>query len=62
MGTGSWRLRLLHGVVDLLQALLCLIFIGSVQLAVYIYVAGLIYSAIFRIITAFRRTAIVYIQ
>jgi|GEM_PF-454045 len=62
VGTGSWRLRLLHGVVDLLQALLCLIFIGSVQLAVYIYVAGLIYSAIFRIITAFRRTAIVYIQ
>jgi len=62
VGTGSWRLRLLHGIVDLLQALLCLIFIGSVQLAVYIYAAGLIYSAIFRIITAFQRMAIVYIQ
>ena len=61
-GAGSWRFRFVYGIIDLVEALLCLIFIQSVLVAVYIYAAGLIYSAFFRIVTAFRRTAVVYIQ
>ena len=37
-------------------------FIRMANMAVYIYAAGLIYSAVIRIITAFRKTAMVYIQ
>lgn len=38
------------------------LFYGNTTLAAYIYGAGLIYSAVLRIISAFRRTDIVYIQ
>ena len=58
----SWKLKLSHGIVNILLALCCMIFIKMTNLAIYIYAAGLIYSAIIRIITAFRRTALVYIQ
>lgn len=58
----SWRLRLSHGIMNILIAVACLVFIRSTDVAVYIYCFGLIYSAIMRIVTAFRRTAIVYIQ
>ena len=58
----SWKLKLSHGIVDILLALCCLVFIRMANMAIYIYAAGLIYSASIRIITAFRRTALVYIQ
>ncbi|MBQ9679097.1 MAG: DUF308 domain-containing protein [Ruminococcus sp.] len=58
----SWRLSALSGAVNLTVAILCIVFLGSTDMIVYIYSAGLIYSAVTRIITAFRKTAIVYIQ
>ncbi len=61
MGANAWRLKFSHGVINLLLAAACLIFIKTPATAVYIYAIGLMYSALMRMITAFRRTAIVYI-
>lgn len=58
----SWRFSLISGIINVVIAILCIVFIGSTNMIVYLYSAGLIYSAIARIITAFRKTAIVYIQ
>ncbi|MEE3491956.1 DUF308 domain-containing protein [Ruminococcus sp.] len=58
----SWRFSLISGIINVVIAILCIVFIGSTNMIVYLYSAGLIYSAIVRIITAFRKTAIVYIQ
>ena len=60
--TPSWRFSLISGIINVVIAILCIVFIGSTNMIVYLYSAGLIYSAIVRIITAFRKTAIVYIQ
>ena len=58
----SWKLKFSQGVVNLLVAVLCLFSLGSTRLLVILYCMGLLYSAIVRIISAFRKTAIVYIQ
>ena len=58
----SWKFSLISGVINVVVAILCIVFIGSSDMIVYLYCAGLIYSAIVRIVTAFRKTAIVYIQ
>lgn len=59
---GSWKLNTAHGIVNIIIAIACCVFISSKRILVYIYAAGLIYSSIIRIINAFRRSAIVYIQ
>lgn len=61
-GAGPWRLTLAMGVANVLVALVCLVFIRSTDVAVYVFSVGLAYSACLRIATAFRKTAIVYIQ
>ncbi len=58
----SWRLSFISGVVNIAVAILSIVFIRSVNVIVILYALGLIYSAITRIISAFRRTAIVYIR
>ena len=58
----SWKLSFFSGVVNIAIAILSVVFIRSVNVIVILYAIGLIYSAITRIITAFRRTAVVYIQ
>jgi uncharacterized membrane protein HdeD (DUF308 family) len=58
----SWKLNISHGIINVLIALLCLVFLKTVWVATLCYSLGLIYSGIIRIIQAFRRTAIVYIQ
>lgn len=60
-GAAHWRMRLFFGAVTLAFAAACGIFVRSINLAVFIYCAGLLYSAAMRIISAFRRTEIVYI-
>ena len=57
-----WKLSLISGIINVVIAILCIIFMRSTNMIVYLYCAGLIYSAIVRIVTAFRKTAIVYIQ
>lgn len=61
-GARSWRFRMASGIVNIVIAGACCVFIGNIRIAVYIYCAGLIYSGIFRIISAFRKTSVVYIQ
>ncbi len=60
--SSSWKFRLISGVINIVVASLCIVFINSTEMIVYIYCAGLIYSAIARIVTAFRKTEIIYIQ
>ena len=60
-GMRSWKIRMIYGAVNVLFALACLLNIHSETLAVYIYGASLLYAAVMRIITAFRKTDIVYI-
>ena len=58
----SWKLNFSHGLINVIMAALCLIFLGTPMVAVEIYALGLIYSGVIRIIQAFRKTAVVYIQ
>ncbi|MBR5337883.1 MAG: DUF308 domain-containing protein [Lachnospiraceae bacterium] len=61
----SWKFRLAGGIVSIIIALVAVVFgivLKSMDTLVYIYAIGLIYSAVTRIITAFRKSAMVYIQ
>lgn len=62
---GHWRLKMLYGATGILLAA-AVVISGAVYksplITTYIYGAGLVYSAILRVINAFRRTEIVYIQ
>lgn len=64
-GSPGWRWTALNGVINIMIAI-CVIIGGigyaSARVVVYIYAAGVIYSAMERITRALRRTAIVYIQ
>ena len=50
------------GIINLVSAALCIVFINSERTAVYIFCAGIIYSAITRIISSFRETRIIFIS
>ena len=59
----SWRLKFAGAAASIIAAVLSIAFFRrSDNLMVYIYSAGLVYNAVCRIINAFRRSAIVYIQ
>lgn len=57
----SWKMSRVSGTVNLLMALFCIIFIGSTDMIVYIFGAGLLYDGVMRIYSIFRRTEIVYV-
>lgn len=59
---GRWKLNMVHGIVNILIAALCLFNLKSTLVAVEIYCLGLAWSGIVRIIQAFRKQAIVYVQ
>ena len=61
-GGTAWRLNIVHGVISILIALACVVFLKKTDVLVIIYAAGLIYSALMRLVTAFRKTAVIYIQ
>lgn len=61
-GAASWKLKTSQGIVNLIVAVLCLFSLESTRLLVILYCLGLVYSAVVRIISAFRKNAIVYIQ
>lgn len=62
MKSGHWRYQLFLGIAESGMGVLCLFFLDSALLVTMIYAVGLLYSAISRIVTAFRKTAIVYIE
>lgn len=59
---GSWKMQFIHGLINVILAVLCLIFIKSTSTAINIYALGLAWSGVMRIIQATRKTEIVYIQ
>lgn len=65
LGASQWKASMIHGAVNILVALAVLVTgIGmrSAAIAVYAYAFGLAYSGFTRMLSAFRRDAIVYIQ
>ncbi|WP_022765530.1 DUF308 domain-containing protein [Butyrivibrio sp. XPD2006] len=61
-GGKSWRLKLFHGLVDVVVAIGCIVFARRTNTAVYMYCFGIFYSGIIRIIQSFRKTTFVYIR
>ena len=58
----SWKVKLTTGIVNVLMAVACLVFIKMTAIAVMIYAVGIIYAGIMRIVSACRKSTIVYIQ
>lgn len=59
-----WKFKLGTGVINILVgvfALVCGVILKSTTLMVYIYGVGVVYSAVMRIISAFRKYSVVYI-
>ena len=61
-GSKHFKLKLTHGILNVLIAVCCIIFIRNTNAAVIIYSIGLVNSGVIRIATAFRRSTFVYIQ
>lgn len=61
-GARSWKLRMVHGIINLSIVILCLAFIANNNTVVIIFATGLIYSAIIRIIKGFRKSSFLYVQ
>ncbi len=60
----SWRLSLAEGIANIgvaAAAAAAGLFLGDMRALTLIYAAGLLYSALLDLVSAFRRTAIVYI-
>lgn len=65
VGAALWKFKFISGCISVLCSVVMLvvvIFIGSNDILVYGYSISLAYAGAVRIITAFRKTAIVYIQ
>lgn len=64
-GARAWKGRLVNGIISLIftVTLLCIgLIAGTTELLIYGYSISLLYSAVMRIIAAFRKTDMVYIQ
>ena len=59
---GSWRLKVSKGGFSILISLICVIFPRATDMVVYIFCIGLMYSAVVRIVNAFRPAPIISIQ
>ena len=59
---GNWKFKAANGVVNILVVIGCICFVKNPAMLTLIYSVGLCYSAIMRIISAFKPTQIVYIQ
>lgn len=61
MESPSWKRTMVFAVGNLIIAAVCAAFLRSGDVAAFIFAGGLVYSAIQRIIGAFRKTAVLYI-
>ena len=61
-GNPGWKIDFAQFFGNLAQVVLCLVFIGHVEIPVYIYCIGEIYGSILKIISSCKKTAIVYVQ
>ena len=58
----GWKIDLAQFIGNIAQVVLCLVFIKYVEIPVFIYSIGVIYTSVLKIISSFKRTAIVYVQ
>ncbi len=61
-GSPNWKLKFCHGIIDISLAIICIIFIKNLDVTVIIYGIGIMYSAIMKIISACRRSALIVIE
>lgn len=59
---GFWKWKLMHGIVKVAVAIMCIIYNNSEDVMLYLLCFGLIISAVMRIGMALKKTAIIYIQ
>ena len=57
-----WVLSIVHGLVNIALAALCVAFINSNEALILIFCIGLFYSAGVRLVSVFKPTEIIYIQ
>ena len=62
MEAGHWRYQLVYGIIKIGGAITCLFFINSTLVVTYLYAIGLLHSAVTKVITALRKSAVVYVQ
>lgn len=65
VGASSWKLKLVSGIISVALALLMLvlgIIFERVEILSFGYGISLVYSGVMRIVTAFRKSAVIYIQ
>lgn len=60
--SGPWRLHIIYGFLKVGSAVTCLFFLNSMRVVTFLYCIGLIHSAVFSFISAFRKTAITYVD
>ena len=58
----SWKLKAFQGAVELLIALICLIYMHTPVMVVDVFCAGYIFSAFMKIVGAFRRAPVITIS
>lgn len=58
----GWKIDLAQGIGNIILVLLCIIFMHDVIIPVYVYCISVIYNSVLLMISAFRKTAIVYVQ
>ena len=59
LGATSWRLNFVHGVVNILMVVFCILFVKSTKVLVFVYCLGLINSSCIRIVSGFRKSDVV---
>lgn len=61
---GTWKLKLITGIIGVVFAIVLVVlgFIGKTDFLVGGFCLSLVYSAVVRIVSAFRQTAVAYIQ
>lgn len=58
----SWKFQFSYGAVKIILAVVCLFYLDSVRIATSVYCLGMVHSAVSDIISACRRTSVVYIE
>ncbi|MCR5773797.1 MAG: hypothetical protein K6G42_01810 [Lachnospiraceae bacterium] len=61
-GARSWKLKMSHGIVNLLVVVACFIFRKYPETLVIVYSLGIAYSGVMNIISALRKRSFIYIQ
>lgn len=58
----GWKIDLAHGIASISQVVLCIVFIHSAMIIAVSYAIYVLYYVTLMLISAFKKTAIVYVQ